>query len=101
MIIKELNKFRIDHGVIIKESCSKEDDKKYRELIKNGKSLPSNIIEDPSRKGWFYNISKESLDDKDLSEYIGFKTLDSINYIKNTIVLILVVNIIVAIKVFL
>ncbi|MBQ3284119.1 MAG: hypothetical protein IJH40_00625 [Ruminococcus sp.] len=86
-IKKEIESYRYDVGLLQKISCTKEENKKYLQMIKNGENLPDGIHRYTDAGGNemndFYTIYKPDLSEKEINEYLTFKKLSMINTIKN------------------
>ena len=98
----ELRDIYFDVNLLQKIDCSKEDNKKYIQMLKNGETLPNGVFEykydfDEEGSGTFYTIHKPELTPEERLEYITFKQLKMLNTIKNCVVYFTSVSIISAI----
>jgi len=96
---KELNSLQYDLLLRQKIDCSKEDNKKYRELSKQGKPLPDGVYAYKTDSGedmyQYYTIHiPEELEKEDRFEYILLKQYEMIKTIKNCVLFFTVLTII-------
>lgn len=88
---EELRDIYFDVNLLQKIDCSKEDNKKYKQMLQNGENLPQGVFEykyelDNAGTGDFYTIHKPELTPEERLEYITFKQLKMLNTIKNCVV---------------
>ena len=88
---EDLRDIYFDVNLLQKIDCSKEDNKKYKQMLKNGETLPNGVFEykyglDNEGTGAFYTIHKPELTPEERLEYITFKQLKMLNTIKNCVV---------------
>ena len=95
---KEIESYRYEVGLIQKISCSKEDNKKYRQMLKNGEKLPAGIHRYVDVNGTetndFYTIYKPDLSKEEINEYLMYKKLSMISTIKNCAVFFVALTVI-------
>ena len=87
---KSLRSYKIDFGILKKISCSKEETKEYKKILKEGGSLPEGIFAveylngaDPDE---FYTVSPADLTDAEINEYLMYKKLSMLKTVKNCLV---------------
>ena len=96
----ELRNLYFETLFLQKIDCSKEDNKKYKQLLKNNEPLPNGVYEyksdvNPNEgTGAFYTIYQPKLTQEEKLEYIAFKQLKMITIIKNCIVFFTVLTVI-------
>ena len=88
---KELENMQFDIGLLQKIDCSKEDNKKYKKMLKNGESLPEGVFQYMTEDtGYpldtFYTVYKPDLTDAEKQEYILHKQYLDIRTIRRCIV---------------
>ena len=98
-IKKELQQLRFDMNFLQKIDCTKEENKTYQKLLKNGESLPNGVYQykDPTTGEYipsFYTIWDPELTDAEKQEYIQYQELLHIKTIKNCAVFFTVLTII-------
>ena len=98
-LIQELNTLQYELHLLQKIDCSKEDNKKFKELLKSGQSLPDGIYSYKSESGEeldvFYTIHKPTeLNSEERMEYILLKQFQQIKTIKNCVVFFTVLTVI-------
>lgn len=95
-----LNDLYFDALLLQKIDCSKEDNKKYKQMLKDGKSLPNGVFEykagvdESEGLGTFYTIYKPDLTQEEKLEYILFKQMSMISTIKSCVVFFAAITII-------
>ncbi len=92
-----LNDLYFDALFLQKVDCSREDNKKYNQMLKNGEALPNGVFEykNEGNEGWgiFYTIYKPDLTHEEKLEYILFKQTGMIRTIKNCVIFFTVITI--------
>nr|MCR4693067.1 hypothetical protein [Bacillota bacterium] len=95
---EELRSLYFDALLLQKIDCSREDNEKYRQLLKNNEPLPNGVYEykisgvDEYKmpagegSGTFYTIYQPELTQEEKLEYITFKQLKMISTIKSCVV---------------
>lgn len=73
-LLNELKTLEEDFGVVEKIPCTTEDNKKYRELLNNGETLPDGIYQNKDNTNLFYNITRHEMTDKDFDRLVKLKT---------------------------
>ncbi len=95
---KELRSLYFEALLLQKIDCSREDNKKYNQLIKNNESLPDGVyeykMETGDGTGTFYTVYQPELTQEEKIEYITFKQLKMISTIKNCVVFFTVLTVI-------
>ena len=95
----ELQQLRFDMEFLQKIDCSKEENRTYLKMIKNGETLPDGIYQykDATTGEYvesFYTIYDTQLTDAEKQEYIQYKELLHIKTIKNCVVFFTVLTVI-------
>ena len=87
---EELRSLYFDALLLQKIDCSREDNKKYNQLLKNNEPLPNGVyeykMETGERTGTFYTVYQPELTQEEKLEYITLKQLKMISTIKNCVV---------------
>lgn len=87
---QELRSLYFDALLLQKIDCSREDNKKYNQLLKNNEPLPNGIyeykMETGEGAGIFYTVYQPELTQDEKLEYITFKQLKMISTIKKCVV---------------
>lgn len=81
---KELQSYRFDFHLWQKIPCSKEDNKKYEQLLKKGGTLPDGVFA-YDYNNEFYTIHAANLTEEEKQEYIALKQLSFIQTILNCV----------------
>lgn len=95
-----LNNLRQEFQITQKLPCSKEDEKKYSQLIAEGHALPDNIVVSKDYGMGneviyrFYVVKDSGLSSDEMSEYIMLKQLQNIRTIKNCVVFFTILSVI-------
>ena len=94
----ELRQIRFDMNFLQRIDCTKEENKAYSKMIKNGESLPDGVYQYRDSYGnnieSFYTIFDSGLTDAEKQEYIQYQKLLHIITIKNCVVFFTVLTII-------
>jgi len=94
----ELQRYRCEHGLAKKEDCSLEENSKLKKMIKDGSSLPNEVVQYVGSAGepvgLFYRMHKADLTEKEIGEYIAFKQLDTLNTIKSCLMFFVVMSLV-------
>lgn len=96
---EQLNSYKYEFDLMQKVECSKEDCKKYKEMVENNQTLPEGVYRYTYENGevspdLFYTIYKPDLTDAEISEFLTYKQLGFIKTIKNCVVFFTVLTII-------
>lgn len=96
---KQIESYKYDFGLLQKISCTKEENKKYKEIVKNGQDLPNGVFTfvDTTGKEFsdsFYTVYEAELSKEEIDEYLALKKLSLLNTIKNCSVFFVVLTII-------
>lgn len=86
---EELRSLYFDALLLQKIDCSREDNKKYNQLLKKNVPLPDGVYEYKTETGEatgsFYKVYQPELSQEEKLEYITFKQLKMISTIKNCV----------------
>lgn len=89
---EELNSMREEIGLIHREYCTRDENKEYRKLLKQGGTLPAGV-----HQKWedeYYRISKPDLNQNEIDEYLRYKEIALLKTIKNCAVFFTVLTVI-------
>ncbi len=95
----ELQQLRFDMNFLQKIDCTKEENKTYKQMLKNGESLPVGVYQhrDSTTGDYFdsfYTVWDPELTDAEKQEYIQYQELLHIKTIKNCALFFTVLTII-------
>lgn len=95
----ELRQLRFEMKFLQKIDCTKEENKTYQEMLKNGESLPNGIYQykDLTTGDFipsFYTVWDPELTDAEKQEYIQYQELLHLRTIKNCVVFFTILTII-------
>lgn len=95
--LRNRDKFELD--LLQKIPCSKQDNKKYEKLLKDGGVLPEGVFAYGYDTGdtsttEFYTVYETDLNESEIAEYLTYKKLSMLSTIKNCIVVLTVSSII-------
>ena len=94
-----LRSYKFEFDLLQKIPCSKEENKEYQKLLKEGGVLPDGVFAYVYDGGAtstteFYTIYETDLTDSEITEYLTYKKLSLIKTIKNCIMFFTVLTII-------
>lgn len=95
----ELRSYKFEFDLFQKNPCSKEENKKYKSLLKEGDSLPEGVYAYEYENGEksdseFYTIYEPDLTESEIAEYLKYQQLSFIRTIKNCVLFFTILNII-------
>lgn len=95
----ELRSYKFEFDLLQKIPCSKQENKDYQNLLKNGGVLPEGVYayvydDGETSTTEFYTIYETDLTESEISEYLTYKKLSLIKTIKNCIMFFTVLTII-------
>ena len=95
---KKLRMYKFEYDLLQKIPCSKQENKEYLQLLKNGETIPENIYRYKSSNGIpldeFYTIYEPDLTDEEIQEYLTYKQLEMLKTIKQCIVFFTVLTVV-------
>lgn len=96
---EELRYHKFEFGLLQKIPCSKEENKEYQQLLKNGESLPDGVFAYVYDNGEvsttdFYTVYEPKLTDEEIKEYLMYKQISMIKTIKNCVLFFVILTII-------
>ena len=94
----EIRYAKLGIGLLQEMPCTKEDNKKYRDMVKRGEALPEGIFQYETSDGFvldeFYSIYDPQLTDKAQQEYIALMQYKEIKTIRRCVVFFTVLTVI-------
>ena len=96
---EELRTHKFEFDLLQKIPCTKQENKEYQQLLKDGGTLPEGIfayVYDTGETSTsdFYTIYETDLSESEIREYLTYKQLSLIKTIKNCILFFTVLTII-------
>jgi len=91
---KEIEAYKFDFNFLQKIDCSMEENKKFKQMIKDGQPLPEGIHQYEDTSYIFYQVCEIELTEKEKDEYIIFKQLEYLRSIKNSMLFFVILTII-------
>ena len=94
----ELRSYKFEFDLLQKIPCSKQENKKYEQLLKDNGVLPEGVYayigdNDAPSKTEFYTIYETDLTESEIAEYLTYKKLSLIKTIKNCVMFFTVLTI--------
>ena len=94
----ELHTYRDEYGLSRKTLCVLNENKEYRQILKDEGELPDGVYPDTSEKNvddmFFYTVTKPNLTESEIMEYLIYKKLELLRVIKRCVVFFTVLTII-------
>ena len=96
---EELRAYKFEFDLLQKIPCSKQENKEYQKILKNGGVLPDGVFAYVYDSGEtstteFYTVYETDLTETEITEYLTYKKLSLIKTIKNCIMFFTVLTII-------
>ena len=89
-MLYKLRAYKKFHGMIQTNPCSEQDNRKYRELLRQGQPLPPNVFqyinELSTSQACFYEEYRAEITDAQVMEFLAFKQEAHLNTIKKCVV---------------
>lgn len=86
----KLRSYKFDFNLLQPISCSTEDNKAYKKLLKDGQPLPDGVygykMQNNEESVEFYTVYETDLTEQEITEYLTYKKLKLLNTIKNCVV---------------
>ena len=87
---EELDEFRQRYGTVVLVPCSKEENNQYRQLLKNGESLPKGLFRTEGAgeidSYEFFKKDESCFSEKEQQEYLAYKKIQLLETIRNCVV---------------
>ena len=95
----ELRAHKFEFDLLQKIPCTKQENKEYQQLLKNGGTLPEGVYAyvyegNETSTTEFYTIYETDLTESEIREYLTYKQLSLIRTIKNCVLFFTVLTII-------
>ena len=95
----ELRSHKFEFDLLQKIPCTKQENKKYQKLLKDGGTLPDGVFAyvydtGETSTSEFYTIYETDLSESEIREYLTYKQLSLIKTIKNCVLFFTVLTII-------
>ncbi len=96
---EELKYYKFEFDLLQKIPCSKQENKEYQNILKNGDSLPDGVYQYKYEGGElstteFYTIYEPNLTADEIQEYLTYQQLTLISTIKSCVVFFTVLTVI-------
>ena len=95
----ELRLYKFDFDLLQKIPCTKQENKKYQKLLKEGGVLPEGVFAysqgtDGVSTTEFYTVYETDLTDSEITEYLTYRKLGMLRTIQNCILVLTISSII-------
>lgn len=92
----ELQSLRQEYSISQRVPCSKEDNKKYAQMVKDGQPLPAGVYDYQyeNTESEYYTIYTPDISTDELSELLTYKKLGYLRTIKNCAIYFVVLSVI-------
>ena len=96
---EELRLYKFDFDLLQKIPCSKQENKKYQKLLKEGGVLPEGVFAYSQGTDYvstteFYTVYETDLTDSEIAEYLTYRKLSMLRTIQNCILVLTISSII-------
>ena len=95
----ELRLYKFDFDLLQKIPCTKQENKKYQKLLKEGGVLPEGVFAyghgtDDVSTTEFYTVYETDLTESEIAEYLTYRKLGMLRIIQNCILVLTISSII-------
>lgn len=102
----KLRSHKFEFDLLQKIPCTKEENKEYQKILKNGDTLPEGVYTYEDDNGEtsqtdFYTVYESDLTEAEIREYLTYKQLSMVKTIKNCVLFFTVLTIVSMIAYFL
>ncbi len=91
---EKLRDHKFEFGLLQKIPCTKQENTEYKQILKDGGTLPEGVHASVYETDEFYKIHEADLTEAEISEYLTYKQLSLIKTIKNCVVFFTVLTVI-------
>ena len=95
----ELRSYKFEFDVLQKIPCTKQENKEYAKLLKEGASLPEGVFaytyEGEASPTEFYTVYEPDLTEAEIREYLAYDQASSIRTIKNCVIFFTIIAVII------
>ena len=94
-----MRSYKFEFDLLQKIPCSKQENKEYQKLLKEGNNLPEGVFayvydSGETSTAEFYTVYESDLTESEITEYLTYKKISLIKAIKNCIMFFTVLTII-------
>ena len=90
----ELRAHKFEFDLLQKIPCTKQENTEYKQIVKDGGTLPEGVQACMYETDEFYKIHEADLTEAEINEYLTYKQLSLIRTIKNCVVFFTVLTVI-------
>ncbi len=91
---EKLREHKFEFGLLARTPCTKQENKEYLQILKDGGNLPEGVRAYSYEPDEFYRIQEADLSEAEIQEYLTYKQLSLIRTIKNCVVFFTVLAVI-------
>ena len=86
----ELRTMRFEFDLLQRIPCSEEENRAFKRYLEDGQDLPQGVYryrnsDGKNSESEFYTVYEPDLNEKEITEYLNLKKLQTLNSIKSTI----------------